>query len=901
MTMEAAEESHLDVEFDQMLVEMRPHVLRLAHKSERQKCAIWIKKFCEPPAPGVLGRKNRNAYTRLLVHMLKKGVLEGPFTDKPEPGPLPPLPSYMSVYFEDMKAEQAQNRLPDWVAGELGSDVSSIPVVDSIDSPAMRFQAAQQRFTAALEDATDVDITQRKTVYPTELREPSQSPSIFRTRERNRQPSFDKDWPNGTSYSTFLTSGGNSLFKDESTMPSGISREVDMQKKMLEAKFQEDKLRLQQKHDTTVQKILDRKNLELEELKRHYRTKSKEQEELVSKLERKLNHLQKELAATQEARELEISELNKLLEECKMDKQQELDKKISDLQSHYEEEKFNLQKQHTKNIQELLDDTNTRLAKMESEYNQQMETTSAVIRELEARVQQLGSEGENLTKIRNQLEREKIELEGRLDRLQADNMGLQEKCMQLEKELKRQKEDHEIEIRTLRNKYEANLEHMKQDHSLITAKGVGNPVIQLVLRATTDVQVKAQDKIGDLEQQISQLKQALDNSEQQRQAQMRLRNLQQEMDQTENDYQKKLRKLEQIIRDKEDEMRHLLENQKHQSVLSEQTLEEFRAQVERNSSKMYSDMKIQMEKVQQDLHRSKQIREKQAKEAQRQLDELKYQNSKVMAEKQLQYEQEKSALLREFNMEKEVWQSEKEQELESLKETMKAKIFTAEKREHERQEQDATMIAELEHQIQILRDELVQANALRKQQLMELGLLREDEKQKMEREQDMTMSKLRSELEQQRLAAEKRHNVEMEQMIQKTNIHLKEIEKDFAVRADKANETINEQQRTIQELKNMMNRHRDESEHEISMISRRLEEEKHKLKQRHTGTIMALQEEVESQKSRCRQLERQLHLLEQDYEEKSVLGNEVLSCKLLVYTVVKWAERPPTGLRRSER
>lgn len=52
---------------------------------------------------------------------------------------------------------------------------------------------------------------------------------------------------------------------------------------------------------------------------------------------------------------------------------------------------------------------------------------SAVIRELEARVQQLGSEGENLTKIRNQLEREKIELEGRLDRLQADNMGLQEK------------------------------------------------------------------------------------------------------------------------------------------------------------------------------------------------------------------------------------------------------------------------------------------------------------------------------------------------------------------------------------------------------------------------------------------------------------------------------------------
>ena len=52
---------------------------------------------------------------------------------------------------------------------------------------------------------------------------------------------------------------------------------------------------------------------------------------------------------------------------------------------------------------------------------------TAVIRELEARVQQLGGEAENLTKIRNQLERDKIELEGRTDRLQADVMGHQEK------------------------------------------------------------------------------------------------------------------------------------------------------------------------------------------------------------------------------------------------------------------------------------------------------------------------------------------------------------------------------------------------------------------------------------------------------------------------------------------
>ena len=81
---------------------------------------------------------------------------------------------------------------------------------------------------------------------------------------------------------------------------------------MVETRYQEEKLRLQQKHDSTVQKvqtlwyfkvcypcelcetlwvtlssglqILERKNQELEELKQHYRNKAKEQDECISKL-----------------------------------------------------------------------------------------------------------------------------------------------------------------------------------------------------------------------------------------------------------------------------------------------------------------------------------------------------------------------------------------------------------------------------------------------------------------------------------------------------------------------------------------------------------------------------------------------------------------------------------------
>ena len=49
-------------------------------------------------------------------------------------------------------------------------------------------------------------------------------------------------------------------------------------------------------------------------------------------------------------------------------------------------------------------------------------------------------------------------------------------------------------------------------------------------------------------------------------------------------------------------------------------------------------------------------------------------------------------------------------------------------------------ITQYERQIQELREEVVQANQLRKQQLVELGLLREEEKQKMLREHESEVS-----------------------------------------------------------------------------------------------------------------------------------------------------------------
>lgn len=48
---------------------------------------------------------------------------------------------------------------------------------------------------------------------------------------------------------------------------------------------------------------------------------------------------------------------------------------LHDLEADFEQQKFDLQKLHTRNIQEILDDTNSRLQRMETEYSQQASST----------------------------------------------------------------------------------------------------------------------------------------------------------------------------------------------------------------------------------------------------------------------------------------------------------------------------------------------------------------------------------------------------------------------------------------------------------------------------------------------------------------------------------------------
>lgn len=79
------------------------------------------------------------------------------------------------------------------------------------------------------------------------------------------------------------------------------------------------------------------------------------------------------------------------------------------------------------------------------------------------------------------------------------------------------------------------------------------------------------------------------------------------------------------------------------------------------------------------------------------------------------------------------------------------------------------IISDMESQIHSLREELIQVNTQRKQQLVELGLLRDEEKQKAALDREAAVNKLKADSEKMILELKKTHAAETEMALEKVS------------------------------------------------------------------------------------------------------------------------------------
>ncbi|XP_063512540.1 centrosomal protein of 112 kDa isoform X24 [Pongo pygmaeus] len=824
----------LDAEFDHFVVDMKPFVLKLPHRTERQRCALWIRKLCEPSGTGagIMGRKNRNLYAKLLLHMLKRGVLEGPFTHRPEPGTLKILPSYMSIYFDEPNPARAKvsspEGLPAWVLGEL--ETSEHKLNES-------WKLSSGEDNTLVQSPTDVYREQ----YTGKLRMRSHSLSPTHSEDGQNitpkicieNPRYLRQKPIPVSLMTPKFSlRKSSSFHDDHFLSRVREKELDMKTKMMEAKFHEEKLKLQQKHDADVQKILERKNNEIEELKTLYRSKQHETEETIRKLEKKVQTLIRDCQVIRETKEDQIAELKKICE------------------------------QSTESL------------------NNDWEKKNHMIKELEARVQQLTGEAENSNLQRQKLIQEKAELERCYQITCSELQEVKARRNTLHKEKDHLVNDYEQNMKLLQTKYDADINLLKQEHALSASK--------------------ASSMIEELEQNVCQLKQQLQESELQGKQQLRdqenkfqmekshlkhtyekkAHDLQSELDKGKEDTQKKIHKFEEALKEKEEQLTRVTEVQRLQAQQADAALEEFKRQVELNSEKVYAEMKEQMEKVEADLTRSKSLREKQSKEFLWQLEDIRQRYEQQIVELKLEHEQEKTHLLQQHNAEKDSLVRDHEREIENLEKQLRAANMEHENQIQEFKKRDAQVIADMEAQVHKLREELINVNSQRKQQLVELGLLREEEKQRATREHEIVVNKLKAESEKMKIELKKTHAAETEMTLEKANSRLKQIEKEYTQKLAKSSQIIAELQTTISSLKEENSQQQLAAERRLQDVRQKFEDEKKQLIRDNDQAIKVLQDELENRSNQVRCAEKKLQHKELESQEQITYIRQEYETKL---------------------
>uniref|UniRef100_A0A8C7AVG6 Centrosomal protein 112 n=1 Tax=Neovison vison TaxID=452646 RepID=A0A8C7AVG6_NEOVI len=817
----------LDAEFDHFVVDMKPFVLKLPHRSERQRCALWIKKLCEPSGTGagIMGRKNRNLYAKLLLHMLKRGVLEGPFTHRPEPGTLKTLPSYMSIYFDEPNSARAKGSspegLPDWVMGELGTSEHKLNESWKLSS-GEDYSLGQSPTDVHSREPYTAKLQMRSHSMSPTSREDGQNitPKSCEAHSKKSAVSLDdsdiearlNSWNLGIENPRYLRQKPipvslmtpkfslrkSSSFHDDHLFSRMHEKELDIKTKMLEAKCHEEKLKLQQKHDADVQK----------------------------------QTLIRDCQVIRETKENQITELKKICEQSTESLNNDWEKKLHNAVAEMEKEKFDLQKRHTENIQELLEDTNVRLNKMEGEYLAQTQSTNQVVKELESRVQQLTGEAENSNLQKQKLIQEKLELERCYQITCNELQEVKARRNILHKEKDHLINDYEQNMKLLQTKHDADISLLKKEHALSASKASG--------------------MIKELEENICQLKQQLQESELQRKQQLRdqenefqmekshlkhtyekkIHDLQSERDKEKEDAQKKIHKFEEALKEKEEQLTRVTEVQRLQAQQADAALEEFKRQVELNSEKVYAEMKEQI------------------------------------VELKLEHEQEKTHLSQQHSAEKDSLVRDHEREIENLEKQLRAANMEHENQIQEFKKRDSQVIADMEAQVHKLREELIHVNSQRKQQLIELGLLREEEKQRAARDHETAVYKLKAESEKMKMELKKTHAAETEVTLEKANSRLKQIEKEYTQKLAKSSQIIAELQTTISSLKEENSRQQLDAERRLQDVIQKFEDEKKQLIRDNDRAIKALQDELENRASQVRCAEKKLQHKELESQEQ---------------------------------
>ncbi|XP_040187385.1 centrosomal protein of 112 kDa [Rana temporaria] len=700
----------LDAEFDHYLVDMKPYVLKRPQRMERQRCALWIKKLCEPSGAGtgISGRKNRNLYAKLLLHMLKRGELEGPFTSQPEDGTLRPLPTYMSIYFDEPTSARLPSAgtggLPDWVLGELE----------------VRGWGSEEALKTSLR------------------KEPVDSSTP--TRGLDMRPAEGR--------SPLVTVEGEEWWCSHN---AGFP-ELNTSRKSAAVIYR----------NRPICTVIVPSIPPLSLLYRHCPFCTVIVPSVPS-----------------------LSLLYRHCPFCTI-----IVPSVPSLSLLYRHRPF----------------------------------CTAIVPSVPPS---------------SLLYRHRPFCTVIVPSVPPSSLLYRHRpfCTAIVPSVP-----------------PSSLLYRHRPFGAVIVPSVPSSSLRCRHRPFGAVIVPSVPS-SSLRYRHRPFRAAIVPS---------VHHLHKELEEEKDGAQKKTSRLCHLLREKEEQLARMAETQATQAQQADAALQELKHQVELNTEKVYAEMKDQMGKVEMDLSRSKSLREKQNKEFIRQLEEVKQRYEQQIVELKLEHEQEKTYLFQQHSAEKEGIMKDHEQEIDRLDGQLQNTVSEHEKKMQAWRDRDAKTISELEAQVYKLKEELIQVNAQRKQQLLELGHLREEERARAAQEHQMALSKMRKETESTRIELQKKHSAQTQEALEKAAGRLSQIEKEYGEKLDKSAQVVCDLQASMTSLREEKSRQQLGMERRFQEAARNHDEEKRRIMKENEKTMKLLKGELENSCAQLRQSEKRRH--EKDLE-----------------------------------
>lgn len=857
----------LDEELEELVAQMNIYFRQI--KSDWQTlCGEWITKLCMETGTTVTEKKNRTMYAKLLLHMLKQGTIDGPFLGRPPLGPLPSLPSDMLKYFNGGLVSPVQSpkegKLPDWLISALPNESTANlnsrsntlrdPVLGHIGPDDRRTSFETDRHDRLNSDGLRLDSDRNRARASMKLSSTDGWPHSmddFTKFPKSTSPYAQFQESDFRKHDTFsLDTSFLTTFHDDIALPRALKEEMKIRERILEERYRDLMLKQQCRHGDEMQKTLERKNAEITTIVQQHKKKCDEYDLALKQSQMKALHLQQDLLKAEDACNAQLTKFQRMAEEITRTREKEVEKKLRD---EFEREKVELERSHMSDLQKNSDDLDEKLTRIRGENDCRRDADLAKIRDLELRLQQLLAELEKNREDCGRLLSANREAENLNKKRGAELQELTSRCSAKDVEIRTLREEHASELKSQKNKSESALEQLHQDYNeklnqaSKTIEGLESELQQL----RKDLENMDGQRLHELKAKENENRLIIQHME--NEYQLKIKFLQQQLQDQEQEATEEIRKLKQLLKDSEQEHDRRVEEFAENARQMQKNFED----LEMNSKNICQDQELQIKKKESQLRDAKKKWQKQEEELRRQVDEARRQSQQEAAELSMRVEQEKSRLLQDFRLQKEQMRGDAEAELMRLRQAHQKEMNEAEARLRETADAYAKTISAKDDKLRQMYEEIVQ-----------LGIARDDERQKLEYEQSLKISQVQSVLEAETKELRKKHSLETEKLLDKSNRRLKDLESECNGKITKSNQIIEELRATADQLKEELTRQKADYENQLTQVSDRFEIEQKRFVQQQLSHVTELKKEIDELRTTLKQMDRQLTQQQLDEEEK---------------------------------